>query len=243
VLQPSLSRSTRLMAVGQTGICCPLIASVSPACPCRPAGCLRQASTMTTPWIEPPPPARVTGGQAIAGTGAIAQDFWSWAMSDLRGNTTRSMLAEYLVARSVGADHRPRVEWDASDVQIPEGRIEVKAAAYLQAWAQRAPSKITFGGLRARTWSPQMGYSLERSYNADCYVFALLVATLHAEYDALNSAGWRFWVLSAGTIKATNQSSLTLGRVRALAGDAVAYPQLGAAIRASLATESASQQQ
>jgi hypothetical protein len=179
----------------------------------------------------------MTGAQVIAGTGATVHDFWSWAMSDLRANTTRSMLAEYLVARSVGADHRPRVEWDASDVQIPEGRIEVKAAAYLQAWAQRAPSKITFGGLRARTWSPQMGYSLERSYNADTYVFALLTATAHDQYDALDSAGWQFWVIPAHTIEATNQSSLTLGRVRALAGDAVAYPQLGRAIRASLAVK------
>ena len=44
-------------------------------------------------------------------------------------------------------------------------------------------SKITFSGLKARTWTPEAGYSTEPGYNADSYVFAVLAATEHERYD------------------------------------------------------------
>ena len=90
------------------------------------------------------------------------------------------MLAEYLVACAVGSRGRPRVDWDAYDVLTPrQERIEVKSAAYLQAWEQRRESAIIFRGLRARSWNPREGYSGGLSYNADVYVFAVLTATEH----------------------------------------------------------------
>lgn len=55
-------------------------------------------------------------------------------MSDLRTNNTRGYLAEYLVAKAVGAT-TCRVEWDTYDVLTPEGpRVEVKSAG------ERAPA-------------------------------------------------------------------------------------------------------
>ncbi|MGY1884159.1 hypothetical protein ACI799_02490 [Blastococcus sp. SYSU DS0753] len=70
-------------------------------------------------------------------------------MSDLRSNTVRSMLAEYL-SRALGATHRPRIEWHAYDVVTSDGlRLEVKSSAYLQAWEQSRLSTVTFGGLSA----------------------------------------------------------------------------------------------
>ncbi len=87
--------------------------------------------TAEIPWISPPPVFILTGDELIAGTASAVKDFWAWGMSNLRTNTLRSMLAEYLVACAVGAQASPRIEWDAFDVQIPEGRIEVKASAYL----------------------------------------------------------------------------------------------------------------
>jgi hypothetical protein len=187
---------------------------------------------MTTTW-GPLPPARIlSGDEPIPGADARLRDFWAWAYSDLRANTVRPMLAEYLVARAVGADPRPRVEWDSDDVLTPEGlRLEVKSGAYLQAWKQVRLSSITFGGLRARTWSATDGYSEAGSYNADGYVFAVQTATEHAAYDALDVDQWSFWVLPAARVAATGQRSLRLSVVQEMAGPPVQYAELAQRIR------------
>lgn len=183
--------------------------------------------------LGPPPEARIlSGDQPIAGTDARLRDFWAWAYSDLRANTVRPMLAEYLVARAVGAHLRPRVEWDPYDVLTPEGlRLEVKSSAYLQAWEQARLSSIVFGGLSARTWSPADGYSAVGSYNADGYVFAVHTAKEHAGYDALDLHQWSFWVLPATEVAATGQRSLRLSVVEEKAGPSVGYADLAGRIR------------
>ncbi len=187
---------------------------------------------MTTTW-GPLPEARIlSGDESIGGADARLRDFWAWAYSDLRANTVRPMLAEYLVARAVGADLRPRVEWDAYDVRTPEGlRLEVKSSAYLQAWEQARLSSIVFGGLSARTWSPTGGYSATGSYNADGYVFALQTAREHATYDALDVDQWSFWVLPAAEVAARGQCSLRLSVVEEMAGPPVSYAGLADRIR------------
>jgi hypothetical protein len=87
--------------------------------------------------ISPPEPRLMSGDEPIAGPDARLRDFWAWCLSDLRTNTVRPMLAEFLVARALGAAHRPRIEWDAYDVRTPDDvRVEVKSGAYLQAWEQ-----------------------------------------------------------------------------------------------------------
>jgi hypothetical protein len=191
-----------------------------------------------TEWVNPPRAEILDHGVVVQGTSATVGDFWAWALSDLRANTARGLLAEYLVALAVGAPVRPRVEWDECDVRIPEGRIEVKSAAYVQAWAQSKPSRISFGGLKARTWSPQSGYTTDRGYNADVYVFALLAAADHDGYDALDTSGWTFWVVPARVVRATGLASMSLSRVQVLAGESVAYRALGSEIRAALSSAS-----
>ncbi|WP_448638672.1 hypothetical protein [Geodermatophilus sp. URMC 63] len=187
---------------------------------------------MTATWGPLPVPQLRTGDEPIAGADATLRDFWSWAYSDLRTNTVRPLLAEYLVARAVGAEPRPRVEWDSYDVRTPEDlRLEVKSGAYLQAWEQLALSTVTFTGLRGRTWSPSGGYSPEGTYNADGYVFAVLTATEHARYDALDVGQWSFWVLPRNMVAATRQASMGLARVQALAGPPVTYAGLADRIR------------
>jgi hypothetical protein len=37
------------------------------------------------------------------------------------GNTTRGVLAEFLVARALGVDDQPRVEWNHVDLSTPSG--------------------------------------------------------------------------------------------------------------------------
>jgi hypothetical protein len=183
-------------------------------------------------WGTPPEAHLLTGAEGIDGTGTTVGDFWAWSLSDLRANTVRSLLAEFLVARALGAARRPRVEWDAFDVLTPDGlRLEVKSGAYLQAWEQSRLSTVTFGGLSARTWTPTAGYSTTGSYNADAYVFAVLTATEHVQYDALNLDQWSFWVLPRHVVSATGQRSIRLSRVEALAGPAVTYAGLAEKVR------------
>ena len=186
--------------------------------------------------ITPPPARLMTGDEPIAGVGATLRDFWAWTMSDLRTNTVRPMLAEFLVARALGAAHRPRVEWDSYDVLTPDGvKVEVKSSAYLQAWAQARHSTITFGGLRARP-DHLGGDGTGESYNADVYVFAVLTCLDHATYDALDVAQWTFWLLSRDAVAATGQRSLALSRVQALAGHPVNYADLAEAIHRTVSS-------
>lgn len=125
------------------------------------------------------------GHDAPAGT---IVDFWRWAYSDLMGNTTRGVFAEWLVARLLDLPATARVEWDACDLVTPEGvRIEVKCGAYRQRWHSHHPvSKIVFTGLRARSWSPDGGYSPAPSFNADLYAFCVQTQIDIARWDALD---------------------------------------------------------
>lgn len=186
-----------------------------------------------------PPPARLlTGEEPIAGTSGSIRDFWAWAFSDLRGNTVRPMLAEFLVAQALDAAHRPRIEWDAYDVVTPDGiTVEVKSSAYVQAWEQARPSAIRFGGLNGRSWDSAAGYSPSATYNADVYVFALATARDHGSYDPLDVEQWTFWVIPRAIVEATGQKSLALSRVEQLAEAPVPYSGLAAAVRAAAAAK------
>ena len=72
-------------------------------------------------------------------------DFWQWYASDLLNNSTRGILAEYLVTKAIDSSDKPRKEWDTYDVLTKEGlKIEVKSASYIQSWDQKDFSKIAF---------------------------------------------------------------------------------------------------
>src|SRR5215831_5345550 len=90
---------------------------------------------------------RKTGNEPFVGpTGQLpfaVVDFWRWAVSDLIENTTRGLLAEFLVGQALGATNTLRCGWDAFDLRTSNGlKIEVKSCAYLQAWDQRKLSRI-----------------------------------------------------------------------------------------------------
>ncbi|MGW7285875.1 hypothetical protein ACWGH4_10320 [Streptomyces sp. NPDC054847] len=180
----------------------------------------------------PVPPLR--GDEPIVGLpDATVVHFWRFAMPDLRMNNTRGLFAEFLVHQAVGS-HEPRVEWASHDVETDDGlRIEVKAGAYLQAWEQRTPSQIRFSGIRARTWSPDGGYSEAKSYNADVYVFAVQAAREHAVYQPLDTAQWEFYVLPRPVVASLDSDSVSLGAVRAAAGPPVSFAALNDRIRSA----------
>ena len=62
-------------------------------------------------------------------------DFWSWAFSDVLTNTTREMLAEFIVAMALRIDiKKPRDGWAKFDLTYRNHGIEVKSASYHQRW-------------------------------------------------------------------------------------------------------------
>lgn len=130
-------------------------------------------------------------------------------------NNVRGYLAEFLVARAIGAVGA-RIEWDAFDVLALDGtRIEVKSSAYLQVWEQRQLSTIRFSGLRGRTWD-RYGVADELTYNADVYVFCVQTATTHDAYDPLDVDQWRFYVLPRRSVEATGNASISLRAIENL---------------------------
>lgn len=183
------------------------------------------------PLLTPPAAAFLQGNEPLAGIEEVTVlDFWRFAMPDLRVNNARGVYAEFLVHQAVGS-RRPRVEWAGHDVETADGlRIEVKTSAYVQAWEQRGPSAIRFGGLRARAWSPLTGYSSTMSYNADVYVFAVQTAVTHADYDPLDTAQWDFYVLPRRELERRGVGSLGLKAVRDAAGAPVSFSGLGVRI-------------
>lgn len=131
-----------------------------------------------------PGPSPLIGEEPFYGLDATVLDFWRWAMSDLRVNNVRGYLAEFLVAKAVGSAGI-RIEWDSYDVTAPDGtRIKVKTIGGIRAWEPAHPSQPKWSGLRARTWTPTDGYSVEASYNADVYVFCHHTATTRLDYRA-----------------------------------------------------------
>lgn len=188
----------------------------------------------TTTFLVPPTVEPLTGAEAIVGTGAVVSDFWAWAVSNLRENVVRSMLAEYLVALAVGARNATRVEWDAYDVLTPDDiRVEVKSSSSIQAWKQKSLSRIVFSGLSGRLLMADGRYSTEPSLNADVYVFAVLEATDHTDYHPLDTTHWSFWVLPAAHLRVLNQRSVSLATIRTLAGEPITFDNLSESIRSA----------
>src|SRR6185437_3862550 len=94
---------------------------------------------MQFPRIQP---SRKTGQESFrsgnGNSGFTLLDFLQWTASDLVSNSTRGVLAEFLVARALAVDTRVRDEWQAFDLRTATGKkIEVKADAYIQSWGQK----------------------------------------------------------------------------------------------------------
>lgn len=103
----------------------------------------------------------------------------------------------------------------------PEGvKIEVKCGSYRQRWHTHHPSsKLIFQGLRARPWSADTGFTSERSFNSDIYVFAVQTETDMARWDAFDLSQWRFYILMKPDVAALNQDSIGLATLRRLTGE------------------------
>ena len=124
------------------------------------------------------------------------QEFLAWAYDDLLTNTTRGVLAEYIVATALGIHDTKRVEWDQYDLDIDGVGVEVKSAAYVQTWKQAQISKIMFGIRPAKGWDARTDTSADSAKrSADVYVFCLLEGEDRQHIDPLDVAQWTFYVL------------------------------------------------
>lgn len=120
-------------------------------------------------------------------------EFLAWAYDDLLTNTTRGVLAEYIVAKALGIDSTKRLEWDRYDLEIDGVGVEVKSAAYVQTWEQSRISTISFGIRPARGWDARTNvYAVDTKRSADVYVFCLLEGEHRERIDPLEVAQWTF---------------------------------------------------
>jgi len=168
------------------------------------------------------PPVRLNGDEpftnAGAPIGATILDFWKWTTSDLVGNTSRGAIAEFLVARAVGADVGARDPWGTYDIDDPRGiTIEVKSSAYIQSWRQTGFSRITFGCRKTRAWNPELNdFVGEAKRHAQVYVFALLAHRDQATLNPLDASQWEFYVVPTTWLDDAlgNQKSVGLEALR-----------------------------
>jgi hypothetical protein len=174
---------------------------------------------------EPTKKFRSHTGRSSPGT---IGEFWSWAFSDLKENTTRGVLAEYLVAKALGLPMDSKAAWEPYDLDsIGGSRIEVKASGYLQSWATKKHSEIRFSGLKAKSYDPLTGdYEDAKTYHADVYIFCKQTSTDHSSYDVLDLDQWEFFVAPAQYLHERNTASITEKRLRKDGIEPVSFEQL-----------------
>jgi hypothetical protein len=129
------------------------------------------------------------------------QEFLAWAYDDLLTNTTRGVLAEFIVAKALGIRDMKRIEWDKYDLRVDGIGVEVKSAAYVQTWEQTVPSVISFDISPATGWDAGTNtYAASAERSADVYVFCLLTGTNREHVDPLDVAQWTFYVLPTSVL-------------------------------------------
>lgn len=161
------------------------------------------------------------------------QEFYAWAYGDLFTNTTRGVLAEYIVATALGVDGTKRREWANYDLVFKGVGIEVKSAAYVQAWEQARPSDITFSIRAAHIWyESSKTRSDTATRSADVYVFCVLEGKDKNSIDPLDVGHWTFHVLSTSDLaqNVPEKKTIRLGRLKQLCAGSITYEQLGDAI-------------
>lgn len=151
------------------------------------------------------------------------EDFWSWSYSDLLNNVTRGSLAEFIVAKALGAKIDVRNPWatydlDAKTESDEPVKVEVKSAAYLQSWEQDKSSLIKFDIEKTQKLNFEKGkYEGEPQRHADVYVFALLKEEADKKKASrLDVALWDFYVVPTFRLdnRTRSQESITLNSLK-----------------------------
>lgn len=186
------------------------------------------------PSLPPLNTTRKTGNEAITDKGyeigLNLLDFWQWSFSDIVNNTTRGVLAEFIVASALGIQKdKVRRDWTDYDLITEEGiTIEVKSAAYIQSWHQKDYSKISFGIAPSRSWNPDgEDEKGEPKRSADLYVFCLLKEKNQEKLNPLLLEQWEFYVVTTSILNKThpNSRSISLKKLKQIT-DAVGFSEI-----------------
>lgn len=168
--------------------------------------------------------------------GISVKDYWSWAYSDLIDNTQRGVMAEFLVYSTIRnpPDTQMRENWLPFDVTSPSGRrIEVKSAAYIQAWTpENIFAQIRFDIGKKLAWDNVTATSATvAKRNCDLYVFCLFTAKTK-DISLLNLDYWDFYVLPTSVLneKVPEQKGISLSSLLKLEPVKTDYAGLGAVI-------------
>ena len=143
--------------------------------------------------------------------------FLRWNSGHLLENRTRGAYAEWLVHRALGLDPgEHRIEWAEADVTDGAITLEVKSAAYVQAWEQEGLSVISF--------------PIEQRV-ATASVFCLLAEQDPERVDPQDLSQWRFWVVPTSKLHAERKSIGLQPLIRAY-GESISYEELPGRIEA-----------
>ncbi len=157
--------------------------------------------------------------------------FWKWAASDLIDNTWRGVLAEYLVAKALRIKTDGiRDSWGPVDLVSPTGvTIQVKSAAFLQAWHHDKFSRIIFSIKPRRVFDSATNRFSETPVRAaQVWVFALLKHKDKLTLDPMDVAQWQFFVMSKAFLDSyrRSQESITLKSLLNLGIEPVGFSEL-----------------
>jgi hypothetical protein len=191
--------------------------------------------------LTPSKLARLAGTERFSAGDASVLDFWRWALGDLRMNTVRGYLAEFLVARALCSPDPTRIEWAAHDVTAADGtRVEVKSSGCLQSWGQRAPSAPRWGLTGAKlVWNPASGsYEHDPAGRADVWVFALHTCADRDVYDPLDVGQWRWWATPDAAVEHCGQKTAGIATIERLAGQPVPCELLEGVVAAAAGMQS-----
>ncbi|MFA5366783.1 MAG: hypothetical protein WC333_02795 [Dehalococcoidia bacterium] len=161
-------------------------------------------------------------------------DFWSWAFSDVLNNTTRGIVAEFVVATALGIDvKKPRVEWSSFDLTYRNHGIEVKSSAYHQRWHQDRLTSISFTIKKHKGYDADTNKSGQVSQrHADIYVLSLLAEKDRDKVNPLDFDQWGFWVVSSRFFddRKRSQDSIYYNSLIKEIGEPISYGTLRAAV-------------
>lgn len=163
-------------------------------------------------------------------------EFWQWSTSDLLTNTTRGILAEFIVATDLGVDGMLQNDWESYDLTSENGiKIEVKASAYIQTWHQTKLSKITYSIKPTVGWNPVTNtFEGTPQRHSDYYIFCLLHHKDQKTINPLDLDQWTFYVLNTRTLdeKLPNQKTITLSSLLKLNPVECKYGQINKVLNA-----------
>lgn len=159
-------------------------------------------------------------------------DYWRWSGSNLLDNTTRGILAEFLVATALNLHKEPRVEWGGYDLRMEsDTTIEVKSSAYVQSWKQEKYFPIEFTiAPRFWSWDPATGKSTGGDVKqrwADMYVFCVFTKK-EPPFNPLDTAAWDFYVLPTKVLdqECPEQKTIRLSSLEKLSPRKCSYANL-----------------